>query len=243
MDVAEVMVELEKLGTEQTKKTWLRHGASGELFGVKIGDMKTLMKQLPKGNAKEKPARQALALGLWATGNLDAMYFAALLADGALMTRKQLEQWVASARWQMLAEYSVAWVAAENGAAREIALEWIDSKKPNVACAGWNTYLGLVATRPDAALDLKEIERLLARIEKDVATAPNRVRYCMNGFVMAVGAYVKPLLAKAKATAKKLGAVRVDVGDTDCKVPNALEMIEKIESMGRVGKKRTTMKC
>lgn len=65
----------------------------------------------------------------------------------------------------------------------------------------------------------------------------------MNGFVIAVGAAVKPLLAKAKATAKRLGVVAVDVGDTACKVPSALATIEKMESMGRVGVKRKTMKC
>jgi hypothetical protein len=54
---------------------------------------------------------------------------------------------------------------------------------------------------------------------------------------------VKPLLGKAKAAAKKLGTVKVDMGETECKVPLALAYIEKIEGMGRVGKKRKTMRC
>jgi hypothetical protein len=185
--------------------------------------MKTLMKKLPK----EPAARQELALGLYATGNGDAMYFAGLLADGARMSRKELEKWAAAANWQMLSEYTVPWVAVENGDARAIALAWIDSKKPALACSGWNTYAGIVSVRPDAELDLDEIGRLLARVEKEIGKAPDRVRYCMNGFVIAVGAGVKPLLAKAKATAKKLGAVTVDMGDTDCKVPDALERIAR----------------
>jgi len=97
--------------------------------------------------------------------------------------------------------------------------------------------------RPDAELDLKEIEKLLARVEKEIDGARNRVRYCMNGFVIAVGAAVKPLLAKAKTTAKKVGRVEVDMGGTACKVPPALETIAKIEGLGRVGRKRVTMKC
>jgi 3-methyladenine DNA glycosylase AlkD len=239
MNVAETMSSLEKLGSAQTKKTWIRHGATGDLFGVKIGDMKTLMKKLPKDPAE----RQALALGLYDTGNLDAMYLAGLLADGGRMSRKELEKWIGAARWPALAEYTVPWVACENAQAREVALAWIDSKRESVACAGWNTWSGIVSLTPDDELDLKEIEKLLARVEKEIGKAPNRVRYCMNGFVMAVGAGVKPLLARAKAAAKRIGVVEVDVGDTSCKVPVALEMIAKIESMGRVGKKRTTMKC
>ena len=239
MDVSETMLALEKLGTEQTKKTWLRHGATGDLFGVKIGDMKTLIKKLPK----DKKERQALAMGLYATGNLDAMYFAALIADGAQMSKKEIEKWVGAARWGMISEYSVPWIACEHPEARDIAIAWIDSKKEDVACAGWNTYAGVVSTRPDAELDLKEIEKLLARIEKEIHRAPNRVKYCMNGFVIAVGGAVKPLLAKAKATAKKTRGLEVDMGDTECKVPDAVGYLQKLEKMGRIGKKRSTMKC
>ena len=116
-------------------------------------------------------------------------------------------------------------------------------EQEHVAAAGWNTWSGLVSTRPDAELDLAELEELLARVEREIGKAPNRVRYCMNGFVIAVGSAVKPLLARAKASAKKLGKVEVDVGETACKVPDALGMLAKIESTGRVGKKRATMKC
>ncbi len=65
----------------------------------------------------------------------------------------------------------------------------------------------------------------------------------MNNFVICVGCYVKPLLSRAKAVAKKIGVVQVDVGDTACKVPIATETIAKIESMNRVGRKRKAVKC
>jgi len=239
MTIAETMSALAKLGSEQTRKTWLRHGATGEMFGVKVGDMKTLMKKLPKA----PEVRQDLALGLYATGNVDAMYLAGLLADGSRMSKREIQKWAAAARWSMHSEYTVPWVAVENAHARELALAWIDSRQEAIAAAGWNTYAGIVSTRPDDELDLAEIKGLLARVEKELGRAPNRVRYCMNGFVIAVGAGVKPLLATAKATAKRLGLVKVDMGETECKVPPALAMIEKIEAMGRVGKKRATMKC
>ena len=65
----------------------------------------------------------------------------------------------------------------------------------------------------------------------------------MNGFVIAVGAYVTPVMKQAKATAKKLGKVDVDMGGTSCKVPIALVYIEKLEKSGRAGKKRKTTRC
>ena len=95
----------------------------------------------------------------------------------------------------------------------------------------------------DDELDLAEIKALLKMIEREIDAAPNRVRYTMNQFVIAVGAYVLPLNKQAKATAKKLGKVEVDMHGTSCKVPLATEYIAKIEKAGRVGKKRKTIKC
>jgi hypothetical protein len=90
---------------------------------------------------------------------------------------------------------------------------------------------------------VKEIKGLLKEIETRIDKAPGRVRYTMNGFVIAVGTYVKPLLRQAKATAKKIGKVDVDMGETSCKVPLAFEYIEKVETANRLGKKRKTIKC
>ena len=102
----------------------------------------------------------------------------------------------------MLSGYTVPWVASESRFGRELALEWIDSASEQVANAGWCTYSCLLAIKPDAELDLAEIEKLMGRVKAEIGSAPNRVRYAMNGFVIAVGGYVAPLTAKAKAVAK-----------------------------------------
>ena len=65
----------------------------------------------------------------------------------------------------------------------------------------------------------------------------------MNGFVIAVGSYVAPLAKQAKALAKKLGRVEVELCGSSCKVPLATEKIAKVEKAGRLGKKRKTIKC
>lgn len=231
----QVMSALEKKGSAQTRKTFQRHGAGDDLYGVRVGDL--------KGIAKTIQGDQELAYELYDTGNYDAMYLAGLVADGKRMTKTQLRAWAKRAGWQMIAEYTVPWVAAESPHGHALALEWIDAKKELVAAAGWNTYAGLVTTLPDDELDLKEIRALLKRIEKGIDAAPNRVRYTMNAFVIAVGAYVAPLAKEAKALAKKLGKVEVDMGDTACKVPVALDYIEKVEKAGRAGKKRKTIRC
>ena len=235
--VASVMAELKKKGTAQTRKIYARHGMATEnMFGVNISDLKVILKKL-KGE-------QELALGLFDTGNVDAMYLAGLLADGSKMSRKELIGWAQKAvGLRMIAECTVPWVAAENENARELALEWMKSKKESVAATGWNTYSGMLATRNDSELDLAEIEALLNTVVKGIGGAQNRERYTMNNFVISVGAYVKPLLKQAKQAAKQLGNVSVDVGETACKIPVATDYLAKIEKMGRVGKKKATCKC
>lgn len=235
MTIDEVMAELRSLGKPTTLATYRRHGADGDIFGVPIGELKKVLKKI-KGD-------QDLALALWDTGNGDAMYLAGLAADGRLMTRQQLDGWAKTAWWDMLSGYSVPGVAAENEAACSLAMKWLGMKEPKRACTGWSTYSAVLSIRSDDELDLDEIKSLLKKVEAEIDTAPNRVKYCMNGFVISVGSYVKPLLKAAKATARKIGVVEVDMGDTACQTPLATDMITKIESMGRVGKKRKTAKC
>jgi 3-methyladenine DNA glycosylase AlkD len=235
--VASILAELKSKGREQTRAIYARHGMAAErVFGVSTADMKEIAKHL-KG-------QQALACDLYASGFMEAMYLAGMVADGAQMSRKLLNEWAEGAeQMQMISEYTVPWVALDSEFARALAIEWMGSKKEHIAAAGWCTYSGLVAVRPDEALDLKEIESLLIAVVKQIDGAQNRVRHCMNGFVIAVGSYVKPLLKQAKAAASQIGAVKVDMGDTACKVPLAIESIQKIEAAGRLGKKRKTIRC
>jgi len=235
--IASIMADLKKKGSEKTRTIYARHGMAGKpMFGVSIADLKVIAKTI-KG-------QQALACGLYETGNLDAMYLAGMVADGSRMTADQLTAWAEGAEGlQMISEYTVPWVAVENAQGRELAKRWMASKKEHVASSGWTTYSGLVATKADADLDLAEIAGLLNRVVQGIGGAQNRVRHTMNGFVIAVGSYVRPLLKQAKSAAKLIGDVSVDVGDTACQVPLAMAYIQKIESAGRAGKKRKTIRC
>jgi 3-methyladenine DNA glycosylase AlkD len=234
---ASILSTLKAKGKESTRKIYSRHGMPADrVYGVSVADLKLIAKTI-KG-------QQALALDLYATGIMDAMYLAGMVADGAQMTRKQLNEWAdGAAEMQMIAEYTVPWVAVENDLGRELAIEWMQSKKERVAAAGWCTYSGLVTVKPDAALDLKEMEGLLKTIVEKIHTAPNRVRQTMNNFVIAVGAYVLPLNKQARAAANKIGVVTVDMGETACKVPLAADSIRKAEAAGKLGKKKKTIRC
>ncbi len=231
----EVMLQLEQMGSEQTKKTFLRHGAKEPLFGVKIGDMKKIQKKVKKN--------YDLSLQLFETGNADAMYLAGLITDETKITKKNLQYWVKNANWSMISEYTVAWIAAESKYGYELAVEWIDSKQENIASAGWSTLSNLCAIKPDEELNIEHLKKLLNRVVKEINTAANRVRYTMNGFVIAAGSYVKELTEKALETAKQIGIVSVNIGDTAYKVPIATHYIKKIAAKGNIGKKKKEARC
>ena len=233
MTAAEIVAELKKLGSESYKRTMMRHGVKEPYFGVKIEDLKKIQKRIKKD--------YKLSLELFDTGIGDAMYLAGLIADDEKMTKKDLQKWVQGAN--ALTEYAVAWTAAEGRHGWELGLKWIDSKKEGIASTGWSTLSSLVSIKPDEELDLAELKKLLARVEKTIHDAPDQIRYVMNGFVIAVGCAVAPLTAEAIKTAKKIGQVEVDMGDTACQVPSAVVYIDKVKQRGSIGKKRKSARC
>jgi 3-methyladenine DNA glycosylase AlkD len=235
MTAREILNELKSLGNDGYKRTLLRHGVPEPFYGVKIEDLKKIQKRIKMD--------YQLAKELFDTGVADAMYLAGLVADDERMTKKDLHHWAKSAACPMHSEYTVAWVAAGNKAGWDLALEWIESKRENVASTGWATLSSTVAISPDTALDLTKIKALLGQVVKSITTQPNRVRFTMNGFVIAVGCHVSPLTDLALEAAARIGTVTVAMGDTDCRVPSAAEAIKKVQKRGALGKKRKSAKC
>lgn len=236
MTLQEVMTELETYGNEQTKKTLLKHGAQEPFFGVKVGDLKKIIKKTKKKNHE-------LSLELYNTGNSDAMYLAGLIADETKITKEQLQDWVKKAYWYYLSEFAVAFIAAESPYGLELAQEWIESDEENIASSGWATLASYISRTDDNDLDIAYYSKMLDRVKAEVHMERNRVRYTMNGFVIAVGAYITDLTNKAKDIGQDIGKVSVDMGGTACKVPEIKPYLEKMEKGGRIGKKRKVARC
>src|SRR5882757_4117002 len=175
MTLQNIMTELKAKGNESTKKVLLKHGIKEPFFGVKIEYLKVIQKKIKKD--------YQLSKDLYATGNADAMYLAGLIADETKMTKKDLSDWVKQAVSTNISEYTVPWIAAESRFGYELALEWIDSKKEFIAAAGWSALSSLASIKPDSELDLPAFKALLARVEKEIHKAGDRVRSKMNGFV------------------------------------------------------------
>lgn len=235
MTTREVLKELEHYGSESTKNIFRKHGAKEPFYGVKVQDLKKIQKKIKKDHE--------LSLELYATGNSDAMYLAGLIADERKISKSDLNKWVNEAPWYMISEYTVPWIASESKYGFELGLEWIASGSENIASSGWATLACYASVTPDNELDLAVYDELLDRVKKNIHNAQNRVRYTMNGFVIAVGSYIKALTGKASEVAQQIGEVHVDMNGTACKVPLATTYIKKVMDKGQLGKKRKTSRC
>lgn len=213
-DFASVMAELESLGTEQNRKTYARHGVQGKAFGVSYANLYALQKRIRLDDD--------LAEQLWATDNHDARVLATLIHDPKTLTFDLVAKWVAESS-DYVTVGAVARLACQSPAAHEIASAWRDDPDEWRGMLAW-TVLAVLAERDldeAAALDL------IDRIEREIHTRPNRVRYSMNGALISIGARSEGLKQRALEAADRIGVVEVDHGDTCCKTPDARHMIEK----------------
>ena len=235
MTSSEILQQLEALGQDSIKKVLLKHDIREPLFGVKVEELKKIQKKIKNG--------YSLSLELYKTGVYDAMYLAGLIAEPLKMSKAEIEEWAETSNSPALCGNMVAWVAAESRYGLELALDWVKSNSEPIATAGWATLASLVALKDDKDLDIALIKELVLQVENNITTSQNKVKSAMNNFIISVGIYVKDLNTFAKEAALRIGKVKVDMGDTACKVPYAIEYIEKAETRGTIGKKKKEARC
>jgi 3-methyladenine DNA glycosylase AlkD len=216
MNVQEALDTLKSLGTEQNRKIYRRHGAREDVYGVSYAHLKDLKKKVK--------VNHELAEGLWRSGNHDARIFATMVADPKRLDREALDIWVRG-----LAGYpesdAFGDLAAKSPAGREALERYTGSDEEWTAAARWRGLAHLVM---NGGLSDEECEKLLARIEREIHSERNRVRYEMNNVVIAIGTRNPDLQEKAIAAATRIGKVEVDHGETGCKTPEAVSYIRKV---------------
>lgn len=217
MSLSEVMAILEKLGTEQTRKTWARHGANEPMFGVLFGELFKLMKRIDVDHE--------LARELWATGNVDARNLAMKIADPLAMTPDELDRWAIENPMRMCSLY-VATLAAEGPHSRNRVREWLNSSNERLRASGW-TLLGRLSDLDESFPD-DQLLRGVEVIEKSIHSAPNEVKNDMNRALITIGGRSSAMRKAVLAAAKSIGEVTVDHGDTACKTPDVAETVEKM---------------
>lgn len=214
------MAELESLGTEQTRRTYLRHGATEPLYGVTFGDLRPLARRLGRD--------QGLALKLWACGNADARLLACMVADPAVMSEAELDAWLAEIETYFLVDVFVAEVAAKVPGRLERAERWIGSDRDRSAQAGWE-LLNLVALSDEAVPD-DCLEAKLRSIAERIGSYGNWTRRSASNAITGIGLRNDRLEVAARRTASEMGHVEFDPGQTSCVMPDPIAYLEKTKA-------------
>ena len=215
MTKTEAMKRLKAMGTAQNRKVYPRHGVNGELFGVSWADLGKLTKEIK--------ADQPLAEALWATGNHDARILATMIAEPVTMKAATLDSWAKDLDNYVVTD-AFSGVAARTPFAKARAEKWMKARGEWKAAVGWN-LCGALAGQVDLP-DLWFEERIRV-IEAGIDRAKNRVRHAMNQALICIGTRSPKLMKQARASAKRIGKVEVDHGETSCKTPDAGGYIEK----------------
>lgn len=199
----DVLQTLKKLGTEQNRKTYRRHGAGENLYGVSFANLGALKKKIR--------CDHEFATQLWDSGNFDAQNLATMIADPACMSAVEMGRWV-----KAVDSYPVAGLlgtlAAQTSQAQAMIAKWTASKSEWIGTTGWDALAAYAAAVAKQGRPVENDFYLpyLARIETGMARAANRVRHAMNGALIAIGSLGGELAEQALAVAGKIGKVIVD---------------------------------
>jgi len=219
MNAEQVLAALKSAGTAQTMKTYRRHGIQGDIYGVSYTELGKLRKKLK--------VNQPLAQDLWASGNYDARVLATMVGDPAAISEATLDSWSRDLDSQPLADAFGGFVARTPYAMTKMKA-WMSAGNERLESVGWRLL-------SDAAMTAEELpdsffEDYLQILELSIDSAKNRVRYAMNGALIAIGLRNASLGMKAIVSARKIGKVVVDHGDTNCRTPDAETYILKAKA-------------
>jgi 3-methyladenine DNA glycosylase AlkD len=106
MTYDEVMSRLESLGDERLRQQNARHGVGEKQFGVKMGDLRAL--------AKEIKLNPTLANELWESSNFEAMLLAMLLMKPKGLSTDDLERMVKTIPHANVADWFSSYILKPN---------------------------------------------------------------------------------------------------------------------------------
>lgn len=208
MTAGEILERLRALGSDAVRQVNARNGA-GEQFGVKLGDLRTIAKEL-----KTDPE---LAEALWKTGNADAMLLSTLIAKPKLIPADELDVRVRLVTYAQLADWLNSYVVKQHPEKEALRQRWMASDDTMARRAGWSLTAERVAKSPEG-LDLGG---LLDRIEQEMGGAPEMAQWTMNYVLAEIGIRFPEHRERAIAIGERLGVFRDYPTSKGCTSPFA----------------------
>lgn len=209
------MAKLESLGNESVRKMNAKNGSGDNQFGVKMGDIRPI--------AKEIKANPELAKQLWKTGNWDARLLATLLMKPKQLTPEELDEMVQSVPYiesgmiSQLGDWLTSYVVKQHPQKEELRQKWMTSKDTMRARAGWSLTAERIVKNPEGL----DIPALLDRLENEMGKENAMVQWTMNYALAEIGINFPEHRQRALAIGEKIGAFRDYPTSKGCTSPFA----------------------
>ncbi|WP_293311459.1 DNA alkylation repair protein [Pedobacter sp. UBA5917] len=196
MNLTETLSTLQSLADEKVRKQHLKNGARENLFGVKMGDIRTLAKKIKTDHQ--------LALALWETGNIDARMLAILILNPKELSAAEIEQMVSSEDFAWAADWFYNYVVKEYTDKEQFREKWMNANDKMLARAGWSLTSGRIARDPEGL----NIPSILDRIESEMPKVAPETQWTMNTALAQIGINHPAYRERALAIGEKLGIYR-----------------------------------
>ncbi len=196
MTLEETLAQLKALGDEKMRAQNIKHGAGNNQFGVRLGDIRKL--------AKEIKTNHELAIALWETGNIDARLLAILIIKPKNLSAHEMDRMVRSANFVQVADWFNSYVAKNHPEKEALREGWMVDDDPWAARAGWSLTSERIGKSPKG-LDLPAI---LDRIESEMRDAAPEVQWTMNFCLGGIGIHFPEHRKRAIAIGESLGIYR-----------------------------------
>ena len=192
--IQEVMETLKSLGNESRRKNNMKNGAGENQFGVLMGPMRAL--------AKEIGIAHDLAMGLWETGNADAMLLSCMTMDASQLSPNRAEAMITPLTYsQLIDEFSFTALSLAPWAVEKMQ-EWMRSPQSALGRVGWNLLIDQIIKKKKLPM---EIDSLLVWIEKETKDAPELKQWAMNRCLCEIGIRMREYTDRCVIIGEKLG--------------------------------------
>lgn len=218
MTANEVLERLKPLGEASVRARHIRDGAGENVFGVKMGDIRAV--------AKEIKSDHALGIELWKTGNLEARLLSTLIVKPKQCSVEELNEMAADVTLAWLADWLMSNVIRHHPEKEALRLQWMQSDQPARLRAGWSLTTERVTKNPNG-LDLSA---LLERIEKEMPGAHELPKWTMNYCLAEIGINFPEHRKRALEIGESLGVYRDYPVSKGCTSPFAPIWIDAMVS-------------
>lgn len=212
MTANEILTKLSEIGNDKRKQMYIRNGASENTYGVLLGELRKIAKQIGKNHE--------LAAELWQTGNTEARWLACMIMDVQKLSLKEVREMTEELTYNNLIDKFIGEVICYHKDAEILEREWTVSDKDNLGRAGWNLVVYRVSEGKEPE---KALNKILATVEAELQTASPGKQWAMNHAMCEIGICYPEYTERCMSMGERLGVYRdlkVPKGCTSAFAPN-----------------------